>query len=173
MVNYFCGCCMTEQRCNDFLQSPLGLIEVMASNQAVTNISVVSVRGVAKANPITDHCLIQLQEYFLGKRSTFDLPLNGSGTPFQQLVWNAVGRIAYGETKSYQEIAVEIGNHKAQRAVGFANHRNPLPIVIPCHRVVGKDATLTGYAYGLEAKRWLLMHEKDYRVHADKAIYAN
>ena len=98
----------------------------------------------------------QLTEYFAGERTTFDLPLRPAGAPFQLRVWDALLRIPYGETASYGELARELGHPTAARAVGAANGRNPLAIVVPCHRVIGADGSLTGYAGGLECKRALL-----------------
>ena len=98
----------------------------------------------------------QLLEYFAGTRREFDLPLSVHGSAFQERVWNALQSIPYGETRSYQQVSQLIGSGKAARAVGMANNRNPLPILIPCHRVVGKDGKLVGYAGGLERKRYLL-----------------
>ena len=98
----------------------------------------------------------QLDEYFAGERRTFDLGLKPSGTPFQLEVLDALATIPYGETRSYGEVAAQIGRHKAVRAVGAANGRNPLPIVLPCHRVIGADGSLTGFGGGLETKRYLL-----------------
>ncbi|HKI91726.1 MAG TPA: methylated-DNA--[protein]-cysteine S-methyltransferase [Gaiellaceae bacterium] len=98
----------------------------------------------------------QLAEYFAGRRTGFDLPLAPAGTPFQRRVWEELGRIPYGETISYAELARRIGRPTAVRAVGHANGRNPIPVVVPCHRVVGSDGTLTGYGGGLERKRLLL-----------------
>lgn len=105
----------------------------------------------------------QLMEYFDGKRKVFDLPLYIEGTPFQQKVWNALRQIPYGETRSYGEIAAQVGNPKACRAVGGANHHNPIMIVIPCHRVIGKDGSLTGFGGGIEAKDYMLRLEKGVR----------
>jgi methylated-DNA-[protein]-cysteine S-methyltransferase len=101
----------------------------------------------------------QLEEYFAGKRRDFDLPLNLDGTEFQQRVWRALTEIPYGETRSYGELAKRIGNPNASRAVGLANGRNPVSIVVPCHRVIGADGSLTGYGGGLPRKQWLLAHE--------------
>ena len=103
----------------------------------------------------------QLLEYFSGERRTFDLPLSTHGTPFQEKVWAALRDIPYGETRSYQHVAELIGNPKAVRAVGMANNRNPIPILIPCHRVVGKDGKLVGYAGGIARKRALLDLERN------------
>jgi methylated-DNA-[protein]-cysteine S-methyltransferase len=101
----------------------------------------------------------QLEEYFLGKRRDFDLPMCLAGTEFQRRVWGHLTDIRYGETMSYGDLAKRIGNPNASRAVGLANGRNPIPILVPCHRVIGADGSLTGYGGGLERKRWLLAHE--------------
>ena len=98
----------------------------------------------------------QLDAYFAGQLTEFEVPLATGGTPFEQRVWNALRRIGYGTTVSYRDIARRIGQATACRAVGMANGRNPIPIIIPCHRVIGADGSLTGYGGGLEAKRWLL-----------------
>ncbi len=102
----------------------------------------------------------QLAEYFAGKRRAFDVPLSVHGSKFQEAVWGALQTIPYGETRSYQQIARQIGSAKAARAVGMANNRNPILILIPCHRVVGKDGTLVGYAGGIERKQYLLDLER-------------
>jgi methylated-DNA-[protein]-cysteine S-methyltransferase len=101
----------------------------------------------------------QLAEYFAGARTAFDLPLAPRGTAFQRAVWGELAAIPYGETRSYADIARALGQPNATRAVGAANGRNPLSIVVPCHRVVGSDGSLTGFAGGIEGKRWLLAHE--------------
>ncbi len=101
----------------------------------------------------------QLQEYFAGERKEFDLPLNPLGTPFQKEVWKALGKIPYGVTRSYGELAKSIGNPNASRAVGAANGKNPLSIIVPCHRVIGSNGKLTGFAGGLNAKEILLKSE--------------
>jgi methylated-DNA-[protein]-cysteine S-methyltransferase len=101
----------------------------------------------------------QLDAYFAGVREIFDLPLAPRGTPFQHAVWRALAQIPFGETRSYSDIAKAVGRASAVRAVAAANARNPLSIIVPCHRVIGKDGTLSGYAGGIETKRWLLAHE--------------
>jgi methylated-DNA-[protein]-cysteine S-methyltransferase len=101
----------------------------------------------------------QLAEYFAGARRTFNLPLALRGTPFQERVWKMLTEIGFGETWSYGELAKRIGNPQASRAVGLANGANPISIIVPCHRVIGANGTLTGYGGGLERKRWLLSHE--------------
>lgn len=106
--------------------------------------------------PILKQTIQQLNEYFAGQRRQFDLPLAATGTPFQQSVWRGLCAIPYGATCSYQQLAEAIGNPQAVRAVGVANSKNPLSIIVPCHRVVGKNGQLTGYAGGLERKAFLL-----------------
>lgn len=105
----------------------------------------------------------QLEQYFAGDRDTFELPLEPSGTEFQRAVWNALEQIPYGETRSYGEIAAQVGRPKAARAVGMANNRNPIAVIVPCHRVIGSGGALVGYAGGLERKIWLLDHEREAR----------
>jgi methylated-DNA-[protein]-cysteine S-methyltransferase len=101
----------------------------------------------------------QLDEYFTGRRRKFDVPLKLLGTEFQRRAWQSLTEIPYGETRSYGEQARRIGNPSASRAVGLANGRNPIPIIVPCHRVIGADGSLTGFGGGIERKRWLLAHE--------------
>jgi len=113
-----------------------------------------------KETPVLKEACKQLQEYFSGKRKGFTLPLAPSGTEFMQKVWNALCVIPYGETRSYKDIAAAIGSSKAYRAVGMANNRNPIAIMIPCHRVIGADGKLVGYAAGLDIKKFLLELEK-------------
>ena len=102
----------------------------------------------------------QLTEYFAGKRKVFDLPIRLNGTPFQQIVWKGLQQIPYGETLSYADLARQIGRHKAARAVGNANHHNPLMVIIPCHRIVASNGKMGGYAGGIARKAWLLEKEK-------------
>lgn len=113
----------------------------------------------AEHTPILDRAAAQLAEYFSRKRQTFDLPLAPEGTPFQHRVWDAVSQIPYGQTRSYWWVAVRMGDPRAFRAVGAANSANPLPIIIPCHRVIRHDGTLGGYSGGLDWKRFLLALE--------------
>jgi len=119
-----------------------------------------------KASLLTD-ATTQLAAYFAGKRTCFDLPLTfGDGTPFQQQVWTALCDIPYGETISYGRLATRIGQPGAARAVGLANNRNPIAIIVPCHRVIGASGSLTGYGGGLERKTWLIDHERRWRTNA-------
>lgn len=108
------------------------------------------------ASDLLDEACRQLDEYFQGKRRDFDLPIDCAGTAFQQRVWNELQQIPYGETRSYEDIAAAVGSPKAQRAVGQANNRNPLMIIVPCHRVIHKNGDISGYACGIEAKKYLL-----------------
>ena len=109
--------------------------------------------------PLLERGRAELEEYFQGKRQEFDLPLAPNGTPFQQKVWSELAKVPYGTVVTYGELAARVGSPKACRAVGQANHNNPLPIFLPCHRVVGAKGALTGYAGGLELKQWLLRLE--------------
>ena len=118
-----------------------------------------SVEGLCQETALIKKAYLQLTEYLKGERETFDLPLNPKGTEFQKRVWKALCDIPYGETRSYKQVAEAIGNPKAVRAVGMANHRNPLLIVVPCHRVIGADGKLVGYAAGLDKKEFLLQLE--------------
>jgi methylated-DNA-[protein]-cysteine S-methyltransferase len=117
-------------------------------------------KGAVVDNSANREIVKQLSEYFEGKRTTFELPLDVEGTAFQKSVWNELLRIPYGETRSYGDIAKAIGKPAAARAVGMANHNNPVAIVIPCHRVVGQNGSLTGYAGGLQLKEQLLSIER-------------
>lgn len=105
------------------------------------------------------HCAAQLDEYFAGKRTTFDVTLATQGTAFQQAVWQALCAVPFGKTHSYSDIANALDNPKAVRAVGAANGKNPISIIVPCHRIIGANGKLTGYAGGLDRKQWLLEHE--------------
>ncbi|MDN6180953.1 MAG: methylated-DNA--[protein]-cysteine S-methyltransferase [Halomonas subglaciescola] len=140
--------------------SPLGRLTLCASDDGLTSIEFSrGLLGTRRKHPLLERCKTQLAEYFAGARSVFDLPLAPAGTPFQQSVWGALGDIPYGETRSYGNIAEALGKPTASRAVGMANGKNPLAIIVPCHRVVGANGRLTGYSGGLNRKEWLLAHE--------------
>lgn len=140
--------------------TPVGKVTIFADKTNVTSIEFGSIPGAAgNANAATDLAAAQLGEYFSGQRMAFSIPLRLSGTPFQMAVWEELCRIPFGETRSYKEIAVRIGSPEACRAVGMANNRNPIPIIVPCHRVIGKNGNLTGYAGGLDIKFRLLQIE--------------
>jgi len=113
-------------------------------------------------HPLLQWTRRELEEYFQGKRREFSVPLKPDGTEFQKKVWKALTEIPYGETRNYGEVAAAVGNDKASRAVGMANHCNPIPVIIPCHRVIGKNGKLTGYAGGLEKKTALLDLERSF-----------
>lgn len=110
-------------------------------------------------NALIDQCILQLDEYFTGKRTVFDLPVHQAGSAFQQRVWDLLYKIPYGHTVSYQMLSKNYGDTKAIRAIASANGKNNLPIIIPCHRVIGSNQSLVGYSGGLWRKRWLLEHE--------------
>jgi methylated-DNA-[protein]-cysteine S-methyltransferase len=147
-----------------FYEYPLGLIGIAEENGAVSRVFFSREKKPREADPaptpILQKAAAQLAEYFARKRTCFDLPLSLHGTDFQISVWNALRTIPCGETRSYKDIAAQIGNPKASRAVGMANHHNPIAVIIPCHRVIGQNGGLTGYAGGLESKKYLLDLEK-------------
>lgn len=142
------------------MPSPAGFLTVTEDNGAITSLRFGGEREIPPPTPLLQETQRQLNAYFAGTLTSFDLPLAPKGTPFQQAVWQALRTIPYAETRTYGEIAAAVGNPKACRAVGMANHANPIAIVIPCHRVVGKNGTLTGYAGGLERKQVLLELEQ-------------
>ena len=141
-----------------FLDTPIGYLQIEASEQGLTMVKKVDMPAhSAPGNDIVEACKIQFTEYFSRKRKNFDLPIDFSGkTEFMVQVWNALQEIPYGTTTSYSGIANKIGNPKSVRAVGLANKHNPIAIIVPCHRVIGKSGKLTGYFYGLDTKRELL-----------------
>jgi methylated-DNA-[protein]-cysteine S-methyltransferase len=146
----------------EYYHSPVGILEIRADDKALVSIQLCEGnKPIAKSkNPVIRQAIIQLSEYFAGKRRSFDLPLFVKGTEFQEKVWDALLQLPYGKTVSYAEVAKIIRHPKAYRAVGSANGKNPVAIVIPCHRVIASDGTLGGYAYGLDIKKQLLDLEK-------------
>jgi len=144
----------------DYLKTPIGVIEIRASEVGVTHIVFSEkTKSKVKMNAFTQQCKKELHEYFEGTRQQFDVSLDATGTDFQRSVWDCLCHIPFGQSASYSDIANQINNPKGVRAVGMANGRNPLGIIVPCHRVIGRDGSLTGYAGGLERKEWLLKHE--------------
>lgn len=146
------------------IPSPIGEILITGDGSAVAGLYTCEhVRRPAELGPRDDSAFVaaraQLAEYFAGERTSFDLALQPVGTPFQQQVWRQLLKVGYGQTTTYGQIADDIGSPRAVRAVGMANGRNPISIIVPCHRVIASDGKLTGYAGGLPAKRWLLEHE--------------
>jgi methylated-DNA-[protein]-cysteine S-methyltransferase len=152
------------------MESPIGELTITADGGSLTGVHMNEQRHTPKI-PATymrddrglEHVVEQLNAYFAGELHDFELPMTMRGTEFQRRVWAALCEIPYGETISYGELARWVGNPKASRAVGLANGRNPVAIVVPCHRVIGADGSLTGYGGGLERKVWLLEHEAAYR----------
>ena len=145
-----------------YIQSPLGITLIEGDGEGVSKISVLDDKDIKQSQTIPkelEDAALQLQEYFNGKRTDFSFKLNPQGTDFQKKVWNALLEIPFGKTTSYQDLSIKLGDVKAIRAVASANGKNPLWIVVPCHRVIGSDGSLTGYAGGLWRKKWLLQHE--------------
>ena len=144
-----------------FIQSPLGITKIEGDENGIAVIQVLNTdETITPVIPeVLEDAVYQLYEYFEGKRKTFDIDLNPTGTDFQKKVWNALKEIPYGKTHSYLQLSKILGDPKAIRAVAAANGKNPLWIVVPCHRVIGSDGSLTGYAGGLHRKKWLLDHE--------------
>ena len=143
--------------------TPIGNIMIASDGESLTALKFrIPEQGnmTYKADRITDEAAKQLEEYFAGQRREFKLPINAKGTDFQRNVWKALLKIPYGETRSYKQIAQMTGNEKASRAVGMANNKNPISIIIPCHRVIGTNGKLIGYGGGMEAKQKLLQLER-------------
>lgn len=148
-------------------KSPIGVLKISEENNRITgvdlqreNTDVVVTQRHQQHTDLLYEAYKQLNEYFAGRRREFELPLYFRGTVFQQTVWRELQKIPYGETRSYADIAIGIGNPKAVRAIGQANHRNPIMIIVPCHRVINKNGTLGGFGCGLEVKKFLLDLEK-------------
>lgn len=160
--------------CYTRIESPIGLLILKSDGQALTGIYMTGIYLDSPSETPRDldrwvldpsreplqRTARQLEEYFKGERREFDVPLHLEGTEFQKRAWRDLMQIGYGETRSYGEQARRIGNPNASRAVGLANGRNPIPIVVPCHRVIGANGSLTGFGGGIERKRWLLGHER-------------
>jgi len=143
-----------------FIESPLGITKVVGNENGISEISVLGEGEITVKIPENlEECVSQLREYFDGQRIQFDFKINPQGTDFQQKVWQELLNIPFGKTMSYLDLSKKLGDVKAIRAVASANGKNPLWIVIPCHRVIGTDGSLTGYAGGLWRKKWLLEHE--------------
>lgn len=143
------------------MESPIGRISLVSDETNLKSVTFSDEQGEESENvpSVLLHASVQLKEYFEGTRTEFDLKLDPDGTGFQKKVWQKLLQVPYGKTKSYSEIALELGSVLNTRAVGTANGKNPLSIIVPCHRIIGHDGKLVGYAGGLERKRWLLLHE--------------
>lgn len=140
----------------------IGKLKIEYDNDAITGIAYAkNEKEQGIRSELSDKTVLQLEEYFDGRRKEFDIPIKLRGTEFQKRVWNELLKILYGKTVSYKDIAIKIGNPKACRAVGMANHNNPILIIVPCHRVINENKKLGGYALGFELKRRLLELEKE------------
>lgn len=147
------------------INSPLGFTKIVGDVHGISSVTVLnSEEKITDIIPVElEDCAMQLNEYFEGTRRQFDLKLNPQGTDFQKQIWKLLEAIPYGKTTSYLELSKQYGDVKSIRAVANANGKNPLWIIVPCHRVVGSDGSLTGYAGGLQRKKWLLEHESPYK----------
>lgn len=144
-----------------YMPSPLGTLRLQGLAGSLLRIDFVeNAENDAHHEDALQHAMLQLQEYFAGERTVFDLSIHAVGTHFQQNVWDEIRKIPYGNTWSYELLARQLGDVKVIRAAASANGRNPLPIVIPCHRIIGKSGALTGYSGGLNRKKWLLDFEQ-------------
>ena len=144
-----------------FFKTPIGTAKIVGNQDGITEISVLNeeVESTELVPPVLLECVKQLTEYFEGKRKNFSMKLNPKGTDFQKTVWDELLTIPFGKRTTYMKQTLKLGNEKAIRAVASANGKNPIWIIIPCHRVVGTDGSLTGYAGGLWRKKWILEHE--------------
>lgn len=155
---------MSEEKTIAYFQTPLGIAKILGDQNGISVISIDDEGQISKNIPtVLQDAVSQLNDYFEGKRTDFNFKLNPSGTEFQQKVWKALLEIPFGKTCSYMDLSKKLGDVKAIRAVASANGKNPLWIVVPCHRVIGTDGSLTGYAGGLWRKKWLLEHENPSR----------
>lgn len=146
-----------------YYESPIGILKVESSECALLGVNFVDkVEEPVDENEFLLRIINQLEEYFKGKRRSFDVEIEFDGTDFQKNAWRALMEIPYGKTISYKEQAIKIGNEKAVRAIGGANGKNKIAIIVPCHRVIGSNKTLTGYNGGINKKEWLLNHEMQF-----------
>ena len=149
-----------EHLFTDYLSTPLGWFEITVSEYGVRRAEFVEQKGQSRgSHAMLDRAIAQFKAYFTGSLSEFDLPSDAAGTAFQKRVWQQLSRIPFGDTRSYSDIARSLQQPTAVRAVGAANGRNPIAVMVPCHRVIGANGSLTGYAGGLSKKAWLLKHE--------------
>ena len=144
-------------------RSPVGILTITEEDGFITGIQAGAEGGSSRETVLLAEAVRELNEYFAGTRKTFELPLAARGTVFQKRVWDALCRIPYGKTASYRDIAEAVGNPRGFRAVGNANGKNPLLIVVPCHRVIAADGSLGGYSAGLDIKKFLLEHESKWK----------
>lgn len=146
--------------------SPIGTFELISTDTHLTHLNFCKAakKSSSKIPNCLKNCIKQLDEYFTGKRTEFDLPISLNGTEFQNKVWRALQNIPFAEIRSYGDLAKAVKSPKGFRAVGMANNRNPIAVIIPCHRVIGADGSMTGYAGGIWRKEWLLDHEKSHAL---------
>ncbi len=145
---------------NDYCQTPIGTVQIDATAKGISALKFVNEPAAETHScDLIKRCINQLNDYFAHKLFQFTLPFDLAGTAFQQSVWNKLATLSYGVTSSYSDIANSLQKPKALRAVGSANSKNPVAILLPCHRVIGSNGHLTGYAWGVDRKRWLLEHE--------------
>ena len=142
-----------------YLETSIGFIRILSNGQHLYNVNFQETNGPENPDQITEWTKTQLNEYFLDTRTSFNIPLLLDGSEFESSVWGALQKIAYGTTTSYKLLAEQIDHPNAMQAVGSANGRNPIAVIVPCHRVIGHDGDLKGYAGGIERKKWLLKHE--------------
>ena len=144
-----------------YYKTPIGTAKIIGNKNGIISVTVIEdkIETSTQISKCLESCIVQLDEYFGGNRTRFDLKLNLQGTDFQKKVWNELLNIPFGKTRSYMEQSKKIGDPKAIRAVASANGKNPIWIIIPCHRVIGSDGSLTGYGGGIWRKKWLLEHE--------------
>jgi len=149
-----------------YYKSPIGILKIIGNDEGIQIIDYTEENSFEKkaiASSVIKKCILQLDEYFSGKRKEFSLKLNPQGTNFQVKVWQELLNVSYGKTRSYLQQSKALGDVKAIRAVGTANGKNPISIIVPCHRIIGSDGSLTGYAGGIWRKKWLLEHESGYK----------
>ena len=149
-----------------YYESPVGWLEITSSNGRLTDLSIVREEGISDPDEITEMTAKQLEEYFAGKRTVFDIPLEIKGTPFRKRVYNALLKVPYGSTVSYKDLTIMAGNRRGYQATGQAVHFNPLMIIVPCHRVINNDGSIGGYGPDISIKKYLLRledgwHEKN------------
>jgi methylated-DNA-[protein]-cysteine S-methyltransferase len=151
----------------NIVKTPIGYLKLTSDKEFLLSVLFTETHEISSCfqPDILKETVLQINEYFEGKRKEFNLKLKPTGTDFQLKVWEEVKKVSFGETASYLDIAIETGSKNNTRAVGLANGKNPIPIIIPCHRIIGSNGKLTGYAGGLERKKWLLQHELK---HSDK-----
>lgn len=156
-----------------YYSSPIGHILITGTEASITTVLFCDEPGQESGNlpAVIKSCIQQLDEYFSGNRKSFELPLQPAGTSFQQQVWQQLISIDFGRTASYMDIARAVSGEKAIRAIGAANGRNPICVIVPCHRVIGSDGSLTGYAGGLWRKEWLLQHEGALKTTKQLALF--